>query len=375
MKYKLTIIFDQFAHPNQPFWHQLYLRLIQLAGFEIKIFTKKKHCTPIGQLFLLRQKSGIRRFLNLPFYFISGLKNKIDLKNYLNFPDLAEDQNSVVHILNSQQYPAISLFLKDKKKIFSFRGYETLVRPAKDPEWKAELQNIYGEAKLLHFVSDYIKTKAIEGFNAPEDKCKVIRRSVDIEFFNPGKRNYALSPVIRICTIGRLTWQKDYLTALKAIRDLKDNGNDIEYFIAGEGEMENEIRSQIATFDLDSRVNFMGNLNRKSVKELLAYSDIYIQSSVNEALPNSILEASAMAMPIVSTNVGGIPEAIIHEKTGLLVDKKDYENMAKCIQNLIEDKNLRIEIGKGARKLMIEKFHPDLELKYWVDTYKELIEN
>ncbi len=369
------MIFDQFGHPNQPFWHQLYLRLIQLADFEIKVFTKKKHSGPEGQLFLLKQKTGIRRFLNVPFYFFSGQKDKIDLKNYLNYPNLAEDKNVVVHILNSQQYPAIAEFLKDKKKIFSFRGYETLVRPSKDPEWKAELQNIYKDAHVLHFVSNFIKARAIEDFNAPEEKCRVIRRSVDVEFFNPGKRNYALSPEIRVCTIGRLTWQKDYFTALKAIKNLSDKGIEIEYYIAGEGQMENEIRKQIAEFELNDSVKFMGNLDRNSIKELLAYSDIYIQSSENEALPNSILEASAMAMPLISTNVGGIPEAVIHNKTGLLVKKKDFKNMAEQIQNLIESKNLREEIGKEARKFMLEKFHPDLELKNWKNTYSELSEH
>ncbi len=368
------MIFDQFAHPNQPFWHKLYLGLIKNDSFEIKVFAKKTHEISSNKVLPLKVNSPLNKIKFLPLYFSGNFKRRISLRKFLNYPLFASDENRLVHILNVQQYPALAPFLEDKKLIFSFRGYETLVRPDKDSKWKNALQSIYDKASVLHFVSDFIKKAAIEKFDAPVEKCRVIRRSVDLDFFDPGKRNYSLSPNIRICTIGRLTWQKDYPTAINAIKILVDKGYQIEFHIAGEGKDKLAVQKLINKLGLDQFVIFHGNLDRKAVKDFLAFSDIYLQSSSNEALPNSILEASAMALPIVSTNVGGIPEALIHNKTALLVNPGHFQEMASEISDLIENKSKREEFGLAAREFMTENFHPDLELNKWLNLYTELYE-
>lgn len=108
--------------------------------------------------------------------------------------------------------------------------------------------------------------------------------------------------------------------------------------------------------DLDIARYFISTGIRNDVDRFLAISDIYLQPSRTEAISLSILEALQFGLPIIASNVGGIPEAVHNEENGFLVEPCNYKELAQKIKQLISDKNLRIKLGKQSM-IMAPKFN------------------
>lgn len=139
---------------------------------------------------------------------------------------------------------------------------------------------------------------------------------------------------------------------LKAIKNIESHINKV--VIAGDGNLKNELVELRDTLGLQTKVEFLGN--RNDINNLLDKSRIFVLPSRWEGLPISILEAMARAKPIISTNVGGIPEAISDGKTGLLVTPEDEVELSNAIIKLLNDVTFANQIGKNAYSEVILKF-------------------
>lgn len=104
----------------------------------------------------------------------------------------------------------------------------------------------------------------------------------------------------------------------------------------------------------DARVRFLGY--RADVQDILPAFDAYLSPSRREAFSLSLLEASAAALPIVASSVGGIPESVENERSGLLVDSEDVPALARALQRLAGDPALCRSLGEGARQRFLERF-------------------
>jgi glycosyltransferase involved in cell wall biosynthesis len=119
--------------------------------------------------------------------------------------------------------------------------------------------------------------------------------------------------------------------------------------IAGDGDLDQA--QQIAEhFNISDRVSFLGWVSPEQRDQVLSSADIFVLPSYNEGLPMAILEAMAWGLPVITTPVGGIPEVVIPHQNGLLVEPGDVQQLSKAMQLLIEDKALRLSLGKAARK-------------------------
>lgn len=276
---------------------------------------------------------------------------------------------NVIHFINVQIYPKLKPLVNlDKQKlVFTFRGYDILVRPNKDTEWAKFIQIIFNDGSILHFVSNYIKDKAIS-MGANPNKCITIYQSVDTDFFKPSFIN-TKSLIPQLISVGRLTWEKGYIYALEALYKVKSRGYIFNYHIYGDGNDWSLLQYHINRLNLDNCCFLKGSADREAIKEKLDASDIFIHPSLSDALPNAILEASAMELPIISTTVGGIPEAVMDNITGFLSPPCDSEIIAINIIRLLNDHHLRSKMGKEGRKHVMSKFTKEIELKKWKKIY------
>lgn len=126
------------------------------------------------------------------------------------------------------------------------------------------------------------------------------------------------------------------------------------FIIIGQGNERNYLENLIAKYNLQNNFILAGAISEAA--SLLKTLDIYVCSSVKEGLPYSILEAMQAGLPIVSTNVGGIPEMIEHKKTGLLVKPADPKDLAEKIKTLLNNKTLRQELGARAQARAATEF-------------------
>ena len=143
-----------------------------------------------------------------------------------------------------------------------------------------------------------------------------------------------------LLTIGEMIKRKNHETIIKALAQLK-NHNYI-FLICGRGELENHLKQLVVNFGIDDKVRFLGF--RNDIPEICRASDIFVFPSYQEGLPVSVMEAMSAGLPIIGSRIRGNTD-LIQEGGGFLHEPEDYRGMAFSIDQVIEDKILRAEMG------------------------------
>jgi len=182
-----------------------------------------------------------------------------------------------------------------------------------------------------------------------------------------------------ITMIGNLSENKGQKIFIQMAKRLLETLSSVSFLIIGEDrnpdkQYEKELKSYVESLRISENIKFIDFVY--DVFEYLAISDVIVLPSAKEGLPLVILEAMACTKTVVATNVNGIPEAIIREKTGILVDSRDADVFAKEVLRIFLNGNLRFRIGREARKYVEEKFNikryiKELEQIYWEVLYCE----
>lgn len=173
------------------------------------------------------------------------------------------------------------------------------------------------------------------------------------------------------CQIGHLEKRKGHIILLDALLILRNNGEldpKWMFVIEGEGPLKAELLERVRQYDL-KQVIFLGKTD--CIFHLLELSDVLLHTSIsNEDLPNVISEAMYFAVPVIGTEVGGIPEQIEHEKTGILVPASDSKALASSIAALMSNRNLIAKMGEAAKIKFQTEFSGDLALARYQRTYE-----
>jgi L-malate glycosyltransferase len=203
-------------------------------------------------------------------------------------------------------------------------------------------------------VSDKIK-EITSGAVNDKSKLVTIHSGIDVSRFrgkvNAGilHRQYFLPSHIKIVgNVSALAPHKDYRTFLNVVDILKDVLPDTVYFIIGEGPERGSIESYIEKHKLQQQVYLTGF--RSDIADIMPELDLMLMTSETEGLGTTILDAFACAVPVVATAAGGIPELVIHEKTGLLGAIGDAQGLAAHVRHLLRDEQLLTRLVNGAAK-------------------------
>jgi len=188
----------------------------------------------------------------------------------------------------------------------------------------------------------------------PESKIQVIPYGVDLSKYSVQensriRREFGFSQKdIVIGLVGRLEPDKGHDFLIESAEQLK-NPN-VKYVFVGKGGLESSFKKQIQERGLTEKFTFLGF--RKDIHQILTMFDIVTLPSLHEGLPNAILEAMACGKPIVGTAVGGIPEAVLHNKTGLVIEPGCSNALRSALDVMISDESLRHKMGAAARHRM-----------------------
>ena len=220
-----------------------------------------------------------------------------------------------------------------------------------------------------------------EGYD--RSKIRVIRNGVDLARFSEApdphriRRELGLplaTPLVAV--VSRLTPLKGLEHLLEAAAILKVSHPDARFLIVGEtaphatGYLEG-LKDLAVRHGVADRVIFTGI--RSDVPALLSGVDVSVMPSLNEALSNVLLESMAAGAPTVATRVGGTPEALVNEETGLLVPPGDARALAAAIARLIDDRHLAAGLGRAARQLIKDRFSVDRMVRSTEELYLELL--
>lgn len=165
---------------------------------------------------------------------------------------------------------------------------------------------------------------------------------------------------------------KDHPTLLRAAKRVLERVPEAGFIIAGEGELKEATQDLAQTLGIAERTFFIGRC--QDVGAMLSISDVCVLSSVSEGFSNAILEYMAAGRPVVSTNVGGAGEAIVHGETGYLVPAGDHERMAEHIISLLLQPESARSMGERGRRLVNDKFSSLKQLQNIESLYNELLQ-
>lgn len=153
---------------------------------------------------------------------------------------------------------------------------------------------------------------------------------------------------------GRLSAEKGFDILIRAVDRLLAAGHDLQLWIAGEGVEQDALARRIAELGRGDRIHLLGY--RPDLKALYEATDVFALSSLREGLPNVVLEAMALGVPVVATAVNGVARLVIPNETGELVAGGSVEALAAGLHRLIADPDLRERYAAGGRRVVEERF-------------------
>lgn len=267
----------------------------------------------------------------------------------------------IAHIHGWEWYPATSALGRRVFKAasrMSARAYDALIAGS-DAMRREGLEAGVGKAGQYRVVQAPVDTAA---FNP--DRREEVRREVRAELDLPEG-----APVV--VSVMRLAPQKAPLDLIAAAEIVAQVRGDVRFLIVGGGELEEELRRDVEVRRLDANVRMLGV--RRDVPALMKAADVFALSSVWEAMGIVYLEASAVGLPCVGTRVGGVPEAVEHGETGLLVPPRDPHLLAQAILKVVDDAQLAERLGQAGREKALD-FAEDRYVQQMEDVYHRLLD-
>jgi glycosyltransferase involved in cell wall biosynthesis/protein-tyrosine-phosphatase len=202
-----------------------------------------------------------------------------------------------------------------------------------------------------------------------------IHNGIDVRTVMPGRgrddvrRELGVNDAaLVIGTAGRLSPVKGHDTLLRAARVILDRRPDARFVIAGDGPLEHELKALAAQLRVDGACSFLGG--RADIKDVMSAMDVFVLPSLNEGLPMAVLEAMALAKPVVVSKVGGLPEVIQHRHSGLLVPAGDAAAFAAACLELADDREWAARLGAAAKRTVEQEFSHDRSGQALVGVYQ-----
>lgn len=187
-----------------------------------------------------------------------------------------------------------------------------------------------------------------------QSRLTVVYDGIDLQKFAPSDRQKDLrseyqiaNDLLLIANIAAIEPFKDYFTFVDtAERLLREKMKAHFLIIGGDGGQESALKEYIAQKELTTHFSFTGF--RKDVPQILPSIDLLLFTSKMEGLGSSVLDAFACRVPVVATNAGGLPEIVIHQKTGLTASVGDAADLAKQVKTMLTNPDLRQQLTNGA---------------------------
>ena len=212
-------------------------------------------------------------------------------------------------------------------------------------------------------ISKKIKETIVKCYKLPSKSIPVIYNGISLNSFTQ-KNDYELHSPSRIIHVGRFQEQKNHRCIIESANKLKERN--ILFICIGEGELKCEIEKMIKDKNLNNKISCVGLTN--NVNKYLNEGDIFILPSKWEGFPISIIEAMAVGIPIIASDVGGVSDIVKSHINGILIEPNSIQ-LSDSIVQLLDNKTLREEYGYNAKKTS-EKFSVEKMTTRYIDLYQ-----
>lgn len=185
-------------------------------------------------------------------------------------------------------------------------------------------------------------------------------------------RLYRSQKEVTIGIVAQLREEKRHADLIEAFSILSKKYPGAKLLIVGDGPLRGQLEAMTQRLEIDDCVNFAGF--QKDVHRYLSIMDIFVLPSRTEGLPIAIMEAMAQGLPVVASRVGGIPEIVDDQVTGILFEPGNVDQLNSSLAQLIVDPEKRKNLGDNGRKKVCRSFHPDTFIEGHYQLYRALLD-
>ena len=248
-------------------------------------------------------------------------------------------------------------------------GIPAIVADRNDPRHMPKQAPVRIARNLLYHLADVIvvQTQHNKAYfsNTLQKKCHIIDNPVDLG----EKKGMALRTPKkhRIVSAARLMKQKNQLMLIDAFAQIKQEFPDYTLTIYGEGPFRDELQNRIDSIGLADCVELPGKV--QNIFDCIADAELFVLASDFEGMPNALIEAMCLGLPVISTRVSGATDLIEDGKNGLLTDVGDTQKLANSMKRILADAELRQQCAQNAIALN-EQLHTDKILSQWLQYIK-----
>lgn len=280
------------------------------------------------------------------------------------FTEVAKEfNNDLLHSHFASNATLIEMSVSRNLKVpFTFTVHASdLYRGTETSSWltkKRFLSKLGSKASGIVAISDYNRNFLIDKVGVDAEKVQVIHCGIDSKVFN---RATPYEPSKRILCVGRLIEKKGIKYLIEAMAHLK-NRFEVTLSIVGTGPDEAMLKQLADGLGVSSSIKFLGDISDTKLIALYENSGIFVLPCIisfdgdRDGIPVALMEAMSMGLPVISTDVSGIPELVKNGKNGLLVKQKDSKLLADAIESLLNSPETCKQFGEEGRKTIIQEF-------------------
>lgn len=307
-------------------------------------------------------------------YHSLAFRSSLDLSTAWAIKKICRKENvDLIHIHSGKSHgiAVLSATLGNATPLVLSRRVDFSIRRNRMTKWKYNHPQIFRIISISRAIDRMVRT----AIRRPE-KCTTVYSGIDINRFSHAtgylRKTYQIpSSTMLIGNTSALADHKDYSTFIKTAKILNRAGFKGKFFIIGDGPLRASIYRDIVQRQLQNDVIMTGFL--ENISEVLPELDIFLMTSKTEGLGTSVLDAFACRVPVVATRAGGIPEMVIHEKTGMLADIGDTATLAKYVKFLADQPNIRKQLVEGAYEHLLYHFTREKMARGTLDVYQSAL--
>ena len=296
-----------------------------------------------ARLAVSTSRPGVHGLLYQTFYFVEAV--------------LAADllyQNAITHVHNHIGDHSGTVTMLAAKLVgigysITFHGWPVFF----DAKYSRIKEKVEG-AQFTRSISYFCRSQLMM-FSESDDPTdfKIVHCGLEIDKY---KYRPPRKEIKNILCVARLSPEKGLTFLVQALKLLRDKGHEIELRLAGDGPAKEHLKGLAAETGLADKVHFLGFLSEDEIIGELQYTDLFVLPSFVEGLPVCVMEAMAVGVPVIATNIAGTSELVEDGKTGILVRPSDSEAIADAVIRMMQDHPFRLQAAELARQKVLSEF-------------------
>lgn len=282
---------------------------------------------------------------------------------------IQKEQPDILHAHYASSYGFIASWVSFQPTIVSVWGSDIYEFPRKNALQRYIVERSLQKADLVCSTSHAM---AEETKRYTAKKIEVTPFGVDTELFHPSEKKMSAS--LRIGIAKGLKDLYGYPELLQGFADFIKEGKEAELYIMGDGEERSKYEKMVSQLEISNQVHFLGHVTNQEVANRLQELDVFILPSHQDSFGVAALEAQAAGIPVAVHRVGGLPEVVLDQKTGLIMDGNSPEHITETLRWFADHPTKRHEMGKAAANFVRNSYSWSESGKRMKRIYQEILE-